>query len=103
MKNMPTSQEQGIVNLSSRKSVTETAQRLAGFFESRGMTVFARIDQSAAANAGGLDMKPMVLLLIWQSEGGNAFDAEVSLPRDRSTIESARMGRRRRTCMDQLQ
>jgi len=67
---MPTSQEQGIVNLSSRKSVTETAQRLAGFFESRGMTVFARIDQSAAANAVGLDVKPMVLLLFGNPKAG---------------------------------
>jgi len=42
---MTSSREQVIVNLQSRSSVAETAQRLAGIIESQGMTVFARIDQ----------------------------------------------------------
>ena len=63
-------QEQGIVNLPSRGSVAESAQRLAGIIESRGMTVFARIDQRAAANAVGLDMKPMVLLVFGNPKAG---------------------------------
>jgi uncharacterized protein (DUF302 family) len=50
--------------------VAEPAQRLAGIIESRGMTVFARIDHRAAANAVGLDMKPMVLLLFGNPKVG---------------------------------
>ena len=76
---MTTLQEQGIVSVPSRSRVTETAQQLAGIIESRGMTVFARIDQRAAANAVGLDMKPMVLLILGNPKGGNAFDAKVPL------------------------
>jgi uncharacterized protein (DUF302 family) len=53
---MISSQEQGIVNLPSRGNVAESAQRLAGIIESWGMTVFARLDQRAAANSVGLDI-----------------------------------------------
>ena len=67
---MTTSREQGIVNLPSRKSVAETAKQLASIIESRGMTVFTQIDQRAAANAVGLDMKPMVLLLFGNPKAG---------------------------------
>jgi uncharacterized protein (DUF302 family) len=70
MKNMTMSREQGIVNLSSRSSVALTAQRLADMIESRGMTVFAKIDQRAAAIAVGLDMKPMVLLVFGNPKAG---------------------------------
>lgn len=70
MENMTSSREQGIVNLQSRSSVAETAQRLAGIIESQGMTVFARIDQRAAANTVGLDMKPMVLLVFGNPKAG---------------------------------
>ncbi len=57
---MTTSREQGIVSLPIRSRVAETAQRLAGIIESRGMTVFAQNDLRAVANSVGLDMKPMV-------------------------------------------
>ena len=67
---MTTLQEQGIVSVPSRSGVTETAQKLTGIIESRGMTVFARIDQRAAANAVGLDMKPMVLLIFGNPKAG---------------------------------
>ena len=67
---MTPSWEQGIVNLLSRSSVAETAQKLAGIIEKRGMTLFARIDQRAAANAAGLDMKPMVLLVFGNPKAG---------------------------------
>jgi len=70
MKNMTTSKEQGIVNLPSRSSVALTAQRLADMIESRGMTVFAKIDQREAAIAVGLDMKPMVLLVFGSPKAG---------------------------------
>jgi len=67
---MTTPEKQGIVNIPSRGSVAETAQRLANMIESRGMTVFARIDQRAAAITAGLDMKPMVLLVFGNPKAG---------------------------------
>ena len=67
---MPTPKEQGIINLPCRESVALTAKRLADTIESTGMTVFARIDQRAAAIAAGLDMKPMVLLLFGNPKAG---------------------------------
>jgi len=67
---MTSSREQGIVNLHSRSSVAETAQRLAGIIESQGMTVFARNDQRAATSAVGLDMQPMVLLVFGNPKAG---------------------------------
>ena len=67
---MISSQEQGTVNLPSRGNVAESAQRLAGIIESWGMTVFARIDQRAAANAIGLNMMPMVLLVFGNPKAG---------------------------------
>jgi uncharacterized protein (DUF302 family) len=70
MENMTTSREQGIVSLPSRSSVDETVQQLASIIELRGMTVFARIDQRAAANAVGLEMKPMVLLIFGNPKAG---------------------------------
>src|SRR5271169_3491900 len=68
--NMTTSREQGIVSLPSRSRVDETVQQLASIIESRGMTLFARIDQRAAANAVGLEMKPMVLLIFGNPKAG---------------------------------
>ena len=67
---MTSSREQGIVNLPSRGSVAETAQRLEGLIESRGMMVFARIDQREAASAVGLNMRPMVLLIFGNPKAG---------------------------------
>ena len=67
---MTSLREQGIVNLLSRSSVAETAQKLAGTIETRGMTLFARIDQRAAANAAGLEMKPMILLVFGNPKAG---------------------------------
>ena len=62
--------ESGIVDLVSSHSVEETAKRLVGALESAGMTVFARIDQQAAAAAVGLTMRPMTLLVFGNPRGG---------------------------------
>ena len=62
--------ESGIVDLVSSHSVEETAKRLVGALESAGMTVFAGIDQQAAAAAVGLTMRPMTLLVFGNPQGG---------------------------------
>jgi len=46
---MPASPDSGVVNLSSTDSVAATVQRLERELAAQGMTIFARIDQQAAA------------------------------------------------------
>ncbi len=60
----------GIASLASARSVAETANRLAAALQSAGMTIFARLDQQAAAKAVGLDMRPMVLLIFGNPAAG---------------------------------
>lgn len=60
----------GIVDLLSTHSVTETVDRLVSAFEAHNLTVFARIDQQAAAKQVGLDMPPMVLLIFGNPAAG---------------------------------
>ncbi len=60
VKNMNTT---GIIDLECKHSVAETAERLESLLQSKGMKIFARIDQAAEAKAVGLAMRPMVLLV----------------------------------------
>jgi uncharacterized protein (DUF302 family) len=60
----------GIIDLTSPYRVAETAGKLAAAFESHGLTVFARIDQQAAARGAGLDMPPMELILFGNPAAG---------------------------------
>ena len=53
----------GIVALPSQYSVERTVERLVLAFEQAGMTIFAQIDQQAAAKEVGLEMRPMTLLV----------------------------------------
>lgn len=50
--------------------VPETVDRLTRFLTGRGMTVFATIDQRAAACGVGLDLRETVLLLFGNPAGG---------------------------------
>ena len=67
---MATSSESGVINLASPYSVDDTAQRLMAVLEHAGMTVFARIDQRGAAQAVGLTMRPMMLVLFGNPKAG---------------------------------
>jgi uncharacterized protein (DUF302 family) len=60
----------GIIDLSCKQSVAETADRLETLLKSKGMKVFARIDQAAEAKAVGLDMRPMVLFIFGNAQAG---------------------------------
>jgi uncharacterized protein (DUF302 family) len=50
--------------------VPETVDRLTRLVTARGMTVFATIDQRAAARGVGLDLRETVLLLFGNPAGG---------------------------------
>jgi uncharacterized protein (DUF302 family) len=53
----------GIIDLPSKYSVAETVNRLESLLKSKGIKVFARIDQAAEAKAVGLSMRPTELLI----------------------------------------
>jgi len=53
----------GIIDKPSKYSVKETLDRLEAVLKSKGITIFARIDQKAAAKKGGLIMRPTELLI----------------------------------------
>jgi cytochrome b561/uncharacterized protein (DUF302 family) len=66
-KNMNTT---GIIDLECKHPVAETVDRLESLLTSKGMKIFARIDQAAEAKAAGLAMRPMVLLVFGNPQAG---------------------------------
>ena len=62
--------DQGIVNLPSQFSVTETLDRLEAILRAKSIKVFLRIDQRREAQQAGLDMKPTELLLFGNPQAG---------------------------------
>ena len=67
---MSTSVESGVMNLASPYSVDDTMQRLVRVLEHADMMIFARIDQKVAAQAVGLTMRPMMLVLFGNPKAG---------------------------------
>jgi uncharacterized protein (DUF302 family) len=51
-------------------SAQETASLLEAFFSSKGMKIFARIDQAAEAAAVGLELRPTILILFGNPKAG---------------------------------
>jgi uncharacterized protein (DUF302 family) len=62
--------ENGLISKSSRYSAPETMDRLVAVLQSKGMTVFARIDHAAEAEKAGLKMRPSQLLIFGNPKGG---------------------------------
>ncbi len=62
--------DNGITNKPSKYSVKETLDRLESVLKSRGITIFARIDQKAAAENVGLSMQPTELLIFGDPMAG---------------------------------
>ena len=60
----------GITSVACKLPVAETADRLEALLKSKGMKIFARIDQAAEAKAVGLAMRPMVLLIFGNPAAG---------------------------------
>jgi uncharacterized protein (DUF302 family) len=67
---MSTSPENGMVHLGSPYSVPETLKRLESILQSRGLTVFARIDHSGEAEKVGMKMSPTLLIIFGSPNGG---------------------------------
>lgn len=60
----------GLVSVLSRFEPAETAQRLVAAITARGMTVMARVDHAAAAQAVGLDLRPTEVLMFGAPKAG---------------------------------
>jgi uncharacterized protein (DUF302 family) len=62
--------DNGIINILSKYSVKETIDRLESLLKSKGITIFARIDQKAVAEKVGLSMLPTELLIFGDPKVG---------------------------------
>jgi uncharacterized protein (DUF302 family) len=67
---MASDPESGAVTKSSPRPVGDTVTRLLELLESKGMRVFAVIDQQAAARQVGLDLRQTTLVLFGNPAGG---------------------------------
>ena len=68
---LPALAADGIIRVSSPHSVTATADRLVELLESKGMTVFTRIDHAAAAQKVGIDLRPTTLVIFGNPKVGS--------------------------------
>ena len=62
--------DNGMVHLSSPYSVPETLKRLESLLQSRGVTVFCRVDHSGEAEKAGLKMLPTQLIIFGSPKSG---------------------------------
>jgi uncharacterized protein (DUF302 family) len=62
--------DNGMVHLSSPYSISETLKRLDTALQSRGLTVFARIDHGGEAEKVGMKMHPTQLIIFGSPKGG---------------------------------
>lgn len=62
--------DNGMVHLSSPYSVPETLKKLVAVLQSRGLTVFARIDHSGEAEKVGMKMHPTQLIVFGSPKAG---------------------------------
>lgn len=67
---MAASPDNGLVHLSSPYSFSETLKKLDSVLQSRGLTVFARIDHSGEAEKVGMKMHPTQLIIFGSPKGG---------------------------------
>jgi uncharacterized protein (DUF302 family) len=62
--------ETGIVTKPSSRSVAGTVERLIGMLKEKGLTLFALIDQSAAARQVGLELRDTTLVIFGSPVAG---------------------------------
>jgi uncharacterized protein (DUF302 family) len=67
---MSASPDSGVVSFASPHTATDTVDRIASALAGAGMTVFAQIDQQAAAASAGLHMRPMNLIVFGNPRAG---------------------------------
>lgn len=63
--------EKGVKNLESRYPVHETIDALEKLLRSKGIKIFARLNQAAEAKAVGIAMRPMELLIFGDPKTGS--------------------------------
>ncbi len=61
----------GMISLTSQHSVSATSDRLVSLLESKGMTVFSRIDHAAGAQQVGIDLRPTTLVIFGNPNVGS--------------------------------
>jgi uncharacterized protein (DUF302 family) len=66
----------GLKNLASHYSVRETIDRLEDLLRSKGIKIFARLDQAEEAQAVGIAMRPMELLIFGDPKSGSPLMIE---------------------------
>ena len=66
-------EESGIISIGSRHSVPETAARIIAALQTKGITVFAVIDQSREAEKVGLALRPTRLIIFGDPKAGTAL------------------------------
>jgi uncharacterized protein (DUF302 family) len=76
---------EGLVTRASRHGPTETLDRLRAEIKSRSLTIFAEIDHAAGAEAVGLTLRPLFLVIFGAAKGGTplmqaASTAGIDLP-----------------------
>lgn len=62
--------DNGMQNISSPYSVSETLNRIEAVLKEKGLTIFCRIDHSGEAEKVGLKMHPTELILFGSPKGG---------------------------------
>ena len=62
--------DDGLITIASKLSVKETIDRLASTVNSKGMTVFGRVDHSAGGAQVGMPLRPTEVLIFGNAKGG---------------------------------
>jgi uncharacterized protein (DUF302 family) len=61
----------GMINVASKHSVAQTADRLENILKSKGMKVFGRVPHSQGAKTVGVDLLPMELIIFGNPKVGS--------------------------------
>jgi uncharacterized protein (DUF302 family) len=62
--------DNGMVHLSSARTVPDTVERLESLLQKQGLKVFGRIDHSGEAEKAGLKMRPTQLIIFGSPKAG---------------------------------
>jgi uncharacterized protein (DUF302 family) len=60
----------GLISIKSTVPVKDAVDRLVHLVESKGLTVFCRIDHAAGAVAAGLQLRPTTVVIFGNAKGG---------------------------------
>lgn len=63
----------GLITIQSNHSVKETIDKMAAIVESKGMTVFSRIDHAGNAAEAGLTLRPTELIIFGNPNAGTVL------------------------------